>query len=52
MPNLAEQIRETLTMFACTGTQPALIGGLAVAVKPVSLFRQPRLNLLEPGPAG
>ncbi len=30
MSNLAEQIREALSMFACTGTQPALIGGLAV----------------------
>lgn len=31
MPNLAEQIREALSMFARTGTEPALIGGLAVA---------------------
>jgi hypothetical protein len=30
MPNLAEQIREALTMFARNGTEPALIGGLAV----------------------
>lgn len=31
MSNLAEQIREALAMFARTGTEPALIGGLAVA---------------------
>lgn len=31
MPNLAEQIREALSMFARTGTESALIGGLAVA---------------------
>jgi hypothetical protein len=30
MPNLAKQIREALAMFARTGTEPALIGGLAV----------------------
>jgi hypothetical protein len=30
MSNLAEQIRETLSMFARNGTEPALIGGLAV----------------------
>ena len=30
MPNLAEQIREALTMFARIETEPALIGGLAV----------------------
>jgi hypothetical protein len=35
MPNLAEQIREALTMFAGTGTEPALIGGLAVAAHQV-----------------
>lgn len=35
MPNLAEQIREALTMFANSGTQPALIGGLAVAAHQV-----------------
>lgn len=35
MPNLAEQIREALTMFASSGTQPALIGGLAVAAHQV-----------------
>ena len=30
MPNLAKQIREALSMFARNGTEPALIGGLAV----------------------
>ena len=30
MSNLAEQIREALSMFARNGTKPALIGGLAV----------------------
>ena len=30
MSNLAEQIREALSMFERNGTQPALIGGLAV----------------------
>ena len=30
MANLADQIREALTMFARSGTKPALIGGLAV----------------------
>jgi hypothetical protein len=35
MPNLAEQIREALTMFANHGTEPALIGGLAVAAHQV-----------------
>ena len=30
MPNLVEQIREALSMFARIGTKPALIGGLAV----------------------
>jgi hypothetical protein len=30
MSNLAEQIREALSMFAGNDTQPALIGGLAV----------------------
>jgi predicted nucleotidyltransferase len=35
MPNLAEQIREALAMFANTGTQSALIGGLAVAAHQV-----------------
>jgi hypothetical protein len=35
MPNLADQIREALAMFARSGTQPALIGGLAVAAHQV-----------------
>lgn len=35
MPNLAEQIREALSMFARNGTQPALIGGLAVVAHQV-----------------
>ena len=30
MSNLAEQIREALSMFAHIGTEPALISGLAV----------------------
>ncbi len=35
MPNLAEQIREALSMFARNGTAPALIGGLAVVAHQV-----------------
>ncbi len=35
MPSLANQIREALTMFAHNGTEPALIGGLAVAAHQV-----------------
>ncbi|MGQ0709312.1 MAG: hypothetical protein ACT4NV_06130 [Rhodoferax sp.] len=35
MPNLAQQIREALAMFARHGTQPALIGGLAVVAHQV-----------------
>ena len=35
MPNLAEQIREALSMFARNDTQPALIGGLAVVAHQV-----------------
>ena len=35
MSNLAEQIREALSMFAHTGTHPALIGGLAVVAHQV-----------------
>ncbi len=35
MPNLAEQIREALTMFERNGTEPALIGGLAVVAHQV-----------------
>ena len=35
MLHLAEQIREALSMFARSGTQPALIGGLAVVAHQV-----------------
>ena len=35
MPNLAEQIREALSMFARHGIEPALIGGLAVVAHQV-----------------
>ncbi|HQZ07290.1 MAG: hypothetical protein KBF63_21415 [Rhodoferax sp.] len=35
MSDLAEQIREALAMFARTGTEPALIGGLAVVAHQV-----------------
>ena len=35
MPNLAEQIREALSMFEDNGTRPALIGGLAVVAHQV-----------------
>ena len=35
MPNLVEQIREALAMFAVADTTPALIGGLAVAAHSV-----------------
>lgn len=35
MPNLAEQIREALSMFAHNATEPALIGGLAVVAHQV-----------------
>lgn len=35
MANLAEQIREALSMFARNSTQPALIGGLAVVAHQV-----------------
>ena len=35
MSTLAEQIREALTMFAHSGTAPALIGGLAVVAHQV-----------------
>lgn len=35
MPNLAEQIREALAMFSRNGTEPALIGGLAVVAHQV-----------------
>ena len=35
MSNLVEQIREALSMFARNGTEPALIGGLAVVAHQV-----------------
>lgn len=35
MANLADQIREALSMFARSGTNPALIGGLAVVAHQV-----------------
>lgn len=35
MPNLVEQIREALSMFALDDTKPALIGGLAVVAHSV-----------------
>jgi hypothetical protein len=35
MSNLAEQIREALSMFARNNTEPALIGGLAVVAHQV-----------------
>ena len=35
MSNLAEQIREALSMFARNCTEPALIGGLAVVAHQV-----------------
>ena len=35
MSNLAEQIREALSMFVRIGTEPALIGGLAVVAHQV-----------------
>jgi hypothetical protein len=35
MPNLADQIREALAMFARNDTEPALIGGLAVVAHQV-----------------
>lgn len=35
MSNLVEQVREALAAFARTGTEPALIGGLAVAAHQV-----------------
>ena len=45
MLKLAEQIREALSMFARNGTEPALIGGLAVVAHQVvrALFKQPEL---------
>ncbi len=47
MPNLVEQIREALSMFARTGTRPALIGGLAVVAHNVVRATQDVDFLLE-----
>jgi hypothetical protein len=47
MPNLVEQIREALTMFALAGTKPALIGGLAVVAHQVVRATQDVDFLLE-----
>jgi hypothetical protein len=47
MPNLVEQIREALSMFARTGTEPALIGGLAVVAHSVVRATQDVDFLLE-----
>ena len=51
MPNLAEQIREALSMFARNGIEAALIGGLAVvahqvvrATKDVDFWWRPKLR--------
>jgi hypothetical protein len=47
MSNLAEQIREALCMFVRAGTQPALIGGLAVVAHQVVRATQDVDFLLE-----
>ena len=47
MPNLAEQIREALSMFARNDTEPALIGGLAVVAHQVVRATQDVNFLLE-----
>jgi hypothetical protein len=47
MPNLVEQIREALSMFALAGTKPALIGGLAVVAHSVVRATQDVDFLLE-----
>jgi hypothetical protein len=47
MPNLAEQIREALSMFAIAGARPALIGGLAVVAHHVVRATQDVDFLLE-----
>ena len=47
MPNLAEQIREALSMFAIAETKPALIGGLAVVAHQVVRATQDVDFLLE-----
>ncbi len=51
MPNLVEQIREALSMFARTGTKPALIGGLALVAHSVVRASQNVYFLLEAGAA-
>jgi hypothetical protein len=47
MSNLAEQIREALSMFERSGTAPALIGGLAVVAHQVVRATQDVDFLLE-----
>jgi len=47
MPNLAEQIREALSMFALAGTKSALIGGLAIVAHQVVRATQDVGFLLE-----
>lgn len=47
MANLAEQIREALSMFERSGTAPALIGGLAVVAHQVVRATQDVDFLLE-----
>ena len=47
MSNLAEQIREALSMFASNGAEPALIGGLAVVAHRVVRATQDVDFLLE-----
>ncbi len=47
MSNLAEQIREALSMFARNSTKPALIGGLAVVAHQVVRATQDVDFLLE-----
>jgi hypothetical protein len=47
MSNLAEQIREALSMFARNNTEPALIGGLAVVAHQVVRATQDVDFLLE-----
>lgn len=47
MPNLADQIREALSMFARNRTEPALIGGLAVVAHKVVRATQDVDFLLE-----
>ena len=47
MANLSDQIREALSMFARSGTEPALIGGLAVVAHRVVRATQDVDFLLE-----